>query len=77
MITFQELTLYDLKEMKFHATPEAARPSMMFAPMLCKLFVATRMHALQMADNKGAPQAWAQDGMFTSTWATLFSLVMF
>jgi len=76
MITFQELTGYNLKEMKFYAALEAARATVMFAPMLSILFVATRMRALQMTDNKGAPQAWAQDGMFMSTWATLISLVM-
>ena len=34
-----------------------------FAPMLCVLFIATRMRALQISKNKGAPQGWAQDGM--------------
>ena len=36
---------------------------MQFAPMLAVLFIATRMRALQMTDNKGSPQGWVQDGM--------------
>merc|ERR1719213_1005078 len=31
--------------------------------MLSVLFIATRMRALQMTQNKGAPQGWVQDGM--------------
>merc|ERR1719321_1512277 len=76
MMSIQELTGYNLKEMRFYAALEAARATVMFAPMLAILFVATRMRALQMTDNKGAPQAWAQDGMFMSTWATLIALTM-
>merc|ERR550514_2559249 len=32
-----------------------------FAPMLCVLFIATRMRALQITQNKGAPQRYVQD----------------
>merc|ERR1719172_217936 len=32
--------------------------------MLSVLFIATRMRALQMTQNKGAPQGWVQDGMY-------------
>jgi hypothetical protein len=76
MMTIQELTGYSLQEMKFFAALEAARATVAFAPMLSILFVITRMRALQMTNNRGAPQAWAQDGMFMSTWATLISLLM-
>jgi hypothetical protein len=76
MMSIQELTGYNLKEMRFYAALEAARATVMFAPMLAILFVATRMRALQMSDNKGAPQRWAQDGMYMSTWAVLISFLM-
>ena len=39
------------------------RSTVQFAPMLAVLFIATRMRALQMTDNKGSPQGWVQDGM--------------
>merc|ERR1719271_1321700 len=43
---------------------ESAKSTVQFAPMLCVLFIGTRMRALQITDNKGAPQGWAQDGMY-------------
>merc|ERR1719217_1818640 len=33
-----------------------------YCPMLAILFVGTRMRALRITDNKGAPQGWVQDG---------------
>jgi len=75
-IAMQELTGYAFKEMRFYAGLEAARATVAFCPMLAILFVATRMRALQMTDNKGAPQSWSQDGMYMATWATLISLSM-
>lgn len=54
---------------------ESAKDSIMFCPMLCALFVGTRMRALQLSHNKGAPQGWAQDCMMLATWAILIELV--
>jgi hypothetical protein len=48
----------------------------MFCPMLAILFVGTRMYALQITDNKGAPQGWVQDGMYLATWSLLIQFVM-
>merc|ERR1719386_600621 len=48
----------------------------MFCPMLAILFVGTRMYALQITDNKGAPQGWVQDGMYMATWSLLIQFVM-
>merc|ERR1719161_122519 len=42
-----------------------------YCPMLAILFVGTRMRALRITDNKGAPQGWVQDGMYMATWALL------
>jgi hypothetical protein len=47
-----------------------------FCPMLAILFVGTRMRALQITNNKGAPQGWAQDGMYMATWAILIQFLM-
>merc|ERR1719199_2167851 len=47
-----------------------------FCPMLSILFVGTRMRALQMTNNKGAPQGWAQDGMYLATWSIFLQFWM-
>merc|ERR1719389_456203 len=44
--------------------------------MLAILFVGTRMRALQITNNKGAPQGWAQDGMYMATWSILLQFMM-
>jgi len=55
---------------------ESAKSTVQFAPMIAVLFVATRMRALQMTDNKGAPQGWVQDGMYLATWSVLIQFMM-
>jgi hypothetical protein len=55
---------------------ETAKSTVQFAPMLSILFVATRMRALQMTDNKGAPQGWVQDGMYLASWSVLIQFMM-
>merc|ERR1719446_1751358 len=55
---------------------ESAKSTVQFAPMIAVLFVATRMRALQMTDNKGAPQGWVQDGMYLATWSILIQFLM-
>merc|ERR1719159_207445 len=40
------------------------------------LRVGTRMRALQMTNNKGAPQGWAQDGMYLATWSIFVQFFM-
>jgi hypothetical protein len=54
----------------------SAKSTVQFAPMLAVLFIATRMRALQMTDNKGAPQGWVQDGMYLATWSILIQFMM-
>jgi hypothetical protein len=58
------------------ATMEAAKSTVQFAPMLAILFIGMRMRALQLSDNKGAPQKWAQDGMYLSTYAVMLQVCM-
>merc|ERR1719271_1580302 len=55
---------------------ESAKSTVQFAPMLAVLFIATRMRALQLTENKGAPQGWVQDGMYLATWSILIQFVM-
>jgi len=57
-------------------TMESARGTIQFCPMLSILFVGTRMRALWLTDNKGAPQGWVQDGMYMATWAVLLQFLM-
>merc|ERR1719372_558 len=47
-----------------------------FCPMLAILFVGTRMRALLITNNRGAPQGWVQDGMYMATWAVLIQFLM-
>merc|ERR1719440_980669 len=63
-------------QQKFKNAMEAARATVMYAPMLAILFVATRMRALQISKNKGSPQGWAQDGMYMATWAVAIQFWM-
>jgi len=53
----------------------AAGISMNFAPLLCILFVATRMRALQITQQMGAPPGWAQDCMILCVFATFIQAV--
>jgi len=57
-------------------TMENALGTVAYCPMLAILFVATRMRALRITDNKGAPPGWAQDGMYMATWAVLIQFLM-
>merc|ERR1719274_547902 len=53
------ITVEDFFDFKMEAAKDAvesAKATVQFAPMLAVLFIATRMRALQMTDNKGAPQ---------------------
>merc|ERR1719473_1357289 len=55
---------------------ETAKTTVQFAPMISVLFIATRMRALQISNNKGAPQGWAQDGMYLCSWALCVQFCM-
>merc|ERR1719247_1841321 len=73
-ITVEDFTSFDLS--KARDAIESAKSTVQFAPMLAVLFIATRMRALQMTDNKGAPQGWVQDGMYLATWSILVQFIM-
>merc|ERR1719473_947775 len=64
-----------LEKSKFFTALEAAKATLAFAPMLSILFVTTRMYALLITDNRGAPPAWVQGGMYMATWSLLISFL--
>merc|ERR1719498_1401106 len=78
MLTVTEVSggTIQMDKYKLFAAVEAAKSTLGFAPMLSILFVTTRMYALLITNKKGAPQAWAQDGMDMATWSLLISFVM-
>merc|ERR1712216_72664 len=55
---------------------ESAKATVQLAPMLSVLFIATRMRALQITDNRGAPQGYVQDGMYLASWSLLVQFIM-
>jgi hypothetical protein len=62
---------------------DAARATVMYAPMLSVLFIGARMRALQLARGKdgeippsAGPQMWVQEAMFLATWAVFVQLIM-
>merc|ERR1719316_438629 len=73
-ITVEDFTDMDLEFVR--DAIETAKSTVQFAPMLCVLFIATRMRALQITNNKGAPQGRAQDGMYMASWALLIQFLM-
>merc|ERR550537_323644 len=73
------LTIKEITGWEWHFitnTMETAKGTIAFCPMLSILFVGTRMFALQLTNNKGAPQGWAQDGMYMATWSVLIQFLM-
>merc|ERR1719311_1878846 len=73
----EQLTEAKLLQTSFGVdTFTAAMESVMFVPMMCALFLGTRMRALQLSHNKGAPQGWAQDCMMLASWAMFFDLAV-
>jgi hypothetical protein len=65
---------WDMK--KLRDLMDNAKGTINFCPMLAILFVGTRMRALMITNNKGAPQGWVQDGMYMATWAVLIQFLM-
>merc|ERR1719231_700996 len=57
-------------------TLDSAKATVQFAPMLSIIFVGTRMRALQITDQKGQPQGWAQEAMYMCTYAVMIQVLM-
>jgi len=73
-ITVKEFTGFEWALMT--QTMENCKGVVMFCPMMAILFVGTRMRALLLTDNRGAPQGWCQDGMYMATWSLLIQFIM-
>merc|ERR1719375_446876 len=73
-ITLKEFTGFEWALLT--QTMENAKATVQFCPMLAILFVGTRMRALQMTANRGAPQGWVQDGMYLASWSVLIQFMM-
>jgi len=71
--TYSQLMLGGKRTDALHLL-DAAMPSLAYIPMLCVLFVATRMRALQL-NPEGNPQEYAQLGMQVATWAVLLQML--
>jgi len=73
------ITVKELTGWEWHFITNAmenAKGTLAFCPMLSILFVATRMRAMTLTNWKGAPQGWAQDGMYMATWSVLLQFLM-
>merc|ERR1719163_506126 len=53
----------------FEKIVKQATDTVVFAPMLCVLFIGTRMRALQLSHNHGAPPMWVQQSMEVCAYA--------
>merc|ERR1719218_140911 len=75
MLTVSEVSggRMPLEKLSLFAAIDASKATLAFAPMLAILFVTTRMYALLITDQQGAPPAWVQDGMYMATWSLLIS----
>jgi hypothetical protein len=78
LLTLKQLSITSLRPFLTTMIPtlEAAKGSVMFCPMLAVLFVGLRLRALQITEQKGAPQGWAQQAMFAATYAVLAQVLL-
>jgi hypothetical protein len=78
LLTLKQLSITSLRPFLTAMIPtlEAAKGSVMFCPMLAVLFVGLRLRALQITEQKGAPQGWAQQAMFAATYAVLAQVLL-
>merc|ERR1719375_2723961 len=74
LVTVKEFTKFEWPILT--NTIESMVGTVAYCPMLAILFVGTRMRALLITNNKGAPQGWVQDGMYMATWALLIQFLM-
>jgi len=73
-ITLKEFTQFEWALLT--QTMENAKATCQLCPMLAILFVGTRMRALLITQNRGAPQGYVQDGMYMATWSLLIQFTM-
>jgi hypothetical protein len=57
-------------------TFDSARATVQFCPMLSVLFLGLRLRALQLKPQVGAPQGFAQQGMYLCTYSLMIQVIM-
>jgi hypothetical protein len=57
-------------------TFDSARATVQFCPMLSVLVLGLRLRALQLKPQVGAPQGWAQQGMYLCTYSLMIQVIM-
>merc|ERR1719321_414245 len=65
-----------MSESKFEKCMLRGADTLGMAPMLCVLFLAARMRALQMDPIGGNPQRWAQNCFFACTYALILQTAL-
>merc|ERR1719217_256940 len=70
--THSQYTVGQVGTSRFEEVMIRAADTLAMAPMLCVLFLACRMRALQMDPVHGNPQRWAQNCFFLCTYAVIF-----
>lgn len=73
LLTMKEFTGFEVPRV-FQAI-EAARTTVMFAPILSILFVAMKMRALSLSNNQRSPPTFAIIAMYLATWAVALQFV--
>lgn len=73
IFTLEDLGATDLEDAK--AVVLAADVSVRLCPLVSILFVACRLRALQLTQQQGAPQMWAQQAMFLATFAMMVQML--
>merc|ERR1719265_3127033 len=74
--TYSQYTKGHLFTSDFEKVMTRAADTLGMAPMLCVLFLAARMRALQMDPVGGNPQRWAQNCFYTCSYALIAQTVL-
>ena len=69
--TYTQFAAGNTATTKFEEVVKMAANTMGLAPMLCVLFLGTRMRALHMDPVNGNPQRWAQNCFYVCTYALI------
>lgn len=55
---------------------QVTKETVMMCPMLCVLFIGTRLRALEITNDRGNPQGWVQECMCIAAFATALQTIM-
>merc|ERR1719165_5240 len=74
--TYSQAAGGQLFSSKFETVMLRAADTLAMAPMLCVLFLAARMRALQMDPIGGNPQKWAQNCFYVASYSLIAQTIM-